>query len=719
MLNLCSNGVRGSTLLLRPTTLVRPHSASIASDLSQGYLVNNPALSRGGASTPTTLTKVLVCRSSLEKKKNSRNSATDFLKDIGLDDSQVENIANSHPILLRCRVEKTLIPKIKVLRDFGFCGSELISVIASNPILLTNVSRDSLSAKLDLLKSILGSVENVLTAVKNEKWLLYVGLTSVLQPNLELLKSYRLCDERLQKLLVKNPKYLIRNPKEVQERLVRVEQVLGIPRESAMFLHGFKVMSSLSKRHLEFKFEMFKRYGWSESDVLVMAKRLPLCLLMSEAKLKTRVDFFINKLGYKIGDLIACLNLLTYSMERILRRYAVMQVLQERELINHSICTVMTSTESRFLDVYVLPFKDELPELYEAYTGKKLVDSSVQKASMASDLSEGCLVNNPALSSGAATIDFLKDIGLDDSQVEKIINLRPKLLRSDVEKTLIPKIRVLEDFGIRGSELISVIAANPSLLSHGSTKNLLANLHFLKSILGSVEDALNALKKGKWLSTANLTERLQPNCELLKSYGLSDERVQKLLLRYLNILCCHPKWVQESLVGVEQVLGIPRESGMFLHGFKVMISLSKKNLKLKFELFKRYGWSESDVLVMVKRLPYCLNISEAKLKTRVDFFVNKLGYEIGYLAAHPPLLLYSMEDRILPRHGVLQVLQERNLLRKIPSIYTYTKLSESRFLDAYVLPFKDKLPELYEAYAGFAGEQLARQLRIIEESELS
>ncbi|GAB2289486.1 hypothetical protein Dimus_023796 [Dionaea muscipula] len=380
MLNLCSNGVRGSTLLLRPTTLVRPHSASIASDLSQGYLVNNPALSRGGSSTPTTLTKVLVCRSSLEKKKNSRNSATDFLKDIGLDDSQVEKIANSHPTLLRCRVEKTLIPKIRVLQDFGFCGSELISVIASNPILLTNVSRNYLLAKVDFLKSILGSVENARNAVKKGKWLLYVSLANILQPNFELLKSYGISDERLQKFLVKYPKCLCCNPKWVQESLVRVEQVLGIPRESGMFLYGFKVMVSLGKRDLELKFELFKRYGWSESDVLAMAKRMPMCLRMKEARLKTRMDFFVKKLGCEIGFVAAHPSLLMYSMEgRILPRYAVFQVLQERKLIDHGIYTVMYVSESRFLDAYVLPFKDELPELYEAYTAKKLVDSSVQK----------------------------------------------------------------------------------------------------------------------------------------------------------------------------------------------------------------------------------------------------------------------------------------------------------------------------------------------------
>ncbi|GAB2289546.1 hypothetical protein Dimus_023856 [Dionaea muscipula] len=301
--------------------------------------------------------------------------------------------------------------------------------------------------------------------------------------------------------------------------------------------------------------------------------------------------------------------------------------------------------------------------------------------------------NNPN-----STIDFLKGIGLDDSQLEKIVDSYPNLLRSNVEKTLIPKIRVLQDFGICGSELISVIASNPSLLN-ASTKNLLARLDFLKSILGSVENAHNAvMKKAIWFLSNSLSKVLQPNFELLKSYGISDEKLQKFLVKYLWYLSLNPKRVQESLVRVEQELGIPPESGMFLYGFKVMVSLSKRDSELKFELFKRYGWSESDVLVMAKRLPQCLLISEARLKTRMDFFVSKLGYEIGFLAARPSLLMYSMEGRILPRYAVMQVLQERNLLRRNPSILSVMVASESRFLDAYVLPFKDELPELYEAY---------------------
>ncbi|GAB2289570.1 hypothetical protein Dimus_023880 [Dionaea muscipula] len=708
MLNLCSNGVRGSALMLHPRTLVRPHSASIDYVLFEGYLVNNPAPSRRAASTPT-LTKVPVCRSS--EKKNNPNSTIDFLKKIGLDDSQVGKIVNYRPRLLRCKVEKTLIPKIRVLQDFGICGSELISVIVSCPFLLLNVSRNRLLAKLDFLKSTLGSVENARNAIiKRARWLLFTSLTKTMQPNFELLKSYGISDERLQKFFLGNLRYLCCNPTWFQERLDSVEQVLGIPRGSDTFVLRFLVTVSLRKKTLQLKFEMFKRYGWSESDVRVMAKRRPECLLIKEAKLKTRVDFFINKHGYEIGYLVTYPALLCFSMEdRILPRHAFLQVLQEKELLrrNPSIYTYMRLTESRFLDAYVLPFKDKLPELYEAYAGKK-----------------GYLVNNPAFSRGAAstptltkvpvlrvrrssekknnpnsTIDFLKDIGLDDSKVEKIVKSNPLLLRSEVKKTLIPKIRDLEDLGICGSELISLIANNPYLLTSFSRNRLLAKLDFLKSFLGSVENARNAIvKKAYWLLSASLTKVLQPNLKLLKSYGISDERLQKFLVKNPRCLSVNPKHVQESLVRVEQELGIPRESGLFLYGFKVTVSLSKRDLELKFEMFKRYGWSESDVVALAKRMPQVLLTSEAKLKTGVDFFMNKLGYEIGYLVARPWLLTYSMENRILPRYAVWQVLQEKEL--RNPSISSVITITESQFLNTYVLPFKDNFPELYEAYVG-------------------
>ncbi|GAB2303108.1 hypothetical protein Dimus_037103, partial [Dionaea muscipula] len=305
-LNLCSDGVRGDALLLSPTTLVESPLSIYGIDSLRSLrrmLGEQPdSLERSGVDSATLARYMYV---DPREKKNSRNSTIDFLKQFGLDDSQVEKIAKSHPNLLRSKVEKTLIPKIRVLEDFGICGSELISVIASNPSLL-NFSTKYLLAKLDFLKSILGSVENVRNVIiKETNRLSSASLTKVLQPNFELLKSYGISDERLQKFLVHNPWCLCHNPKRVQESLVGVEQVLGIPRKSGMFLYGFMVMVSLSKRDLELKFELFKRYGWSESDVLVMAKRFPQCLLTSEAKLKTTMDFFVNKLGYEIGYLAA------------------------------------------------------------------------------------------------------------------------------------------------------------------------------------------------------------------------------------------------------------------------------------------------------------------------------------------------------------------------------------------------------------------------------
>ncbi|GAB4834559.1 hypothetical protein Ancab_032817 [Ancistrocladus abbreviatus] len=294
-------------------------------------------------------------------------------------------------------------------------------------------------------------------------------------------------------------------------------------------------------------------------------------------------------------------------------------------------------------------------------------------------------------------INFLEKDGFDKSQIRKIISLYPKLLLSDVDKTLKPKIRVFQELGFSGSEFVDVIAANPSIVSRGLCTHILPSINFLKSILGSDENVVNAIKRSNWLLSAHITRKLQPNMLLLKKYGISNERIQKFIVQNPRYLLHNPKCLEESLVRVEEVLGIPRYSKMFLYGVDAIASLSKRTLEMKFRLFRSYGWTDSEVLTMARRLPHCLKLSAAKIRSGLGFFMKELGYKPVYLATHPKLLMHSMEKRVLPRNAVLEVLKEMKLIGN-PSLCTVVSLTESQFKNLFVLPYKDKLPKLYEAY---------------------
>ncbi|KVI07245.1 Mitochodrial transcription termination factor-related protein, partial [Cynara cardunculus var. scolymus] len=126
-------------------------------------------------------------------------------------------------------------------------------------------------------------------------------------------------------------------------------------------------------------------------------------------------------------------------------------------------------------------------------------------------------------------------------------------------------------------------------------------------------------------------------------------------------------------------------------------------LETKFEVYRSFGWSDSEIITMARALPVCLRRSEAKLQTTLNFFMNELGYTAAYLATHPKMLVYSLEKRVMPRNSVLEILKEKKLLKYNFSLCSVVALSEVKFLDDFVLPYCDFVPHLYEAYPNATG----------------
>jgi len=65
----------------------------------------------------------------------------------------------------------------------------------------------------------------------------------------------------------------------------------------------------------------------------------------------------------------------------------------------------------------------------------------------------------------------------------------------------------------------------------------------------------------------------------------------------------------------------------------------------------------------------------------------------------PVLLTYSLEKRLVPRHYVIKILQEKGLLNSNMSLsslgYTGEEIFKSKFIDSHM----DSVPGLADAYA--------------------
>ncbi|XP_055834661.1 transcription termination factor MTERF5, chloroplastic-like [Solanum dulcamara] len=325
---------------------------------------------------------------------------------------------------------------------------------------------------------------------------------------------------------------------------------------------------------------------------------------------------------------------------------------------------------------------------------KYLVDSlgfsNEEAASTSSKVISLKSLKNPHL-----VINFLKQTGFDNTQMKKMVSRVPKLLIREVSKTLKPKFQCLMDLGLSGSDLVNVIAKDAHIIDRGLDTHLRPTIDCLRRTLGSDENVVKALKRDPWLLTFGPQRTMEANLLLLRNYGVPDVRIKKLLLRYPRYFSQKPEWIKGLLHRVENDFRVPRDSPNFLYGFQVLSWQKKSTLDRKFGIFKSFGWSDDDILHMFRKLPHCVSLSEVRIQEKLNLLMEELSFESAYLASHPAILSYSLDKRVVPRMQVLKILDEKKLARRKMMLYTVLSLTEIKFIEYFVLPYKYQIPDLY------------------------
>ncbi|XP_077251511.1 uncharacterized protein LOC143890715 [Tasmannia lanceolata] len=296
-----------------------------------------------------------------------------------------------------------------------------------------------------------------------------------------------------------------------------------------------------------------------------------------------------------------------------------------------------------------------------------------------------------------SVLNFLKQTGLDDTQIKSLISWRPKLLASNVEKTLPPKIRVLQDLGLSGSDLTELILKNPYIFVRCVKSHITPSISFLQSVLQNDDDVIKILKKSKWVLSGQ-RKRMRSNLLVLQNSGVCDERIKKFIIKNPRYLMQKPNWIKNVIDLVEFKFGISSRSGMFLYAIDTIGSLSNSTLDSKIQIFESFGWTKSDIETAFRTLPYILGLSEGKIQKGLSFLMNELNYEPSYIAHRPKILMFNLETKVVPRHLVFNALKTKKLLNKNPSLYTVVCMTENKFLQSFVNPYKNEAPEVCEAY---------------------
>ncbi|XP_038691086.1 uncharacterized protein LOC119989554 [Tripterygium wilfordii] len=336
------------------------------------------------------------------------------------------------------------------------------------------------------------------------------------------------------------------------------------------------------------------------------------------------------------------------------------------------------------------------PPSHLLFTIQCLVNSCGFSLETALSVSQKIQLNEKKPQKPKSVVSFLKSQGFDDTQIVKLIEKQPRILCCEVDSNLKPKFEFLAKNGFTGAPLLHLVAG---LRDRALNSQIEPGFEYLKSLLGNNEDVLSAIMRYPLLLTVNFKDKLQSNVDLLINEGVPISGIRKLIILKPRVMIQSKNDMATYAVKTVKNMGLDAKGPMFMYAFRVVVSLSEDTLKKKVDVFKTLGWTEEQILSAFKRYPSCFAASEDRIRNTMDFCVNTMKMKPEALIADPIVLTLGIDTRLRPRHYVYKALQSKNLIKQNSKIQWFLTMSEKNFMEKYILPHKDQIPNLLPMYS--------------------
>ncbi|XP_052485370.1 uncharacterized protein LOC128040534 isoform X1 [Gossypium raimondii] len=230
-------------------------------------------------------------------------------------------------------------------------------------------------------------------------------------------------------------------------------------------------------------------------------------------------------------------------------------------------------------------------------------------------------------------IVFLENHGFSQTQIVNLIKRQPTLLLSDTEKTLSTKLEFLYSIGFSRPELAKLLSSNPLLLKSSLKKQIIPSFNLLRNLFQSNDKTIKAIKRFDGILVYHAY--VFSNMKVLRGIGVPESNI---LMMFSNppALLCHPVRLKEIVEEVKR-MGFDSLTKKFVHVVIALSSMSKSTLEKKFDVYRRWGWSDQEIREAFQRYPSCITASEDKIMAIMDFLVNKMGYRSNLVAKQPSI----------------------------------------------------------------------------------
>ncbi|KAF2296016.1 hypothetical protein GH714_035684 [Hevea brasiliensis] len=293
-----------------------------------------------------------------------------LLTEYGFTKDHISRLIRRRPQLLLANPTTNLLPKLEFLRSIGVSISDLGQMLSGNPDLLCRSLDHFLIPCYNILKSVLISDEKLVKALKRSNGIVVSSLPENLSVNSLILRENGVPQSIISYLLIYKPSVACMKPAKFRQLVNKVIDIGFDPLKST-FAHALVFVSFPNV--WERKIVFYRSCGLSEDEIWLAIRKFPLCMNFSIKKIRNTMDFLVNKMGWLPGDVARVPSVLCYSLEkRIVPRCSVVKVLILKGLIKGDInlSTVLTATEKYFLDLFVIKYQEEVPQLLSIFRGE-------------------------------------------------------------------------------------------------------------------------------------------------------------------------------------------------------------------------------------------------------------------------------------------------------------------------------------------------------------
>ncbi|KAE8650392.1 transcription termination factor MTERF6, chloroplastic/mitochondrial [Cucumis sativus] len=296
-----------------------------------------------------------------------------------------------------------------------------------------------------------------------------------------------------------------------------------------------------------------------------------------------------------------------------------------------------------------------------------------------------------------AVIGLLANHGFSESQISDLAKRYPQIISMNPEKILSPKLLFFQSKGLSSPEIVKLVCSVPCVLTGSLNKRIIPSFDYIQAVLGSEEKTLTAIKRFPGILGWDLRTSVGPNIEILKQIGVPDSNISSYLQRQPKMFLTSSIRFKKAVERVTE-MGFNPQRLQFVVAVFALRSMTKSTWDEKVEGYRKWGLSEEEIRLAFRKNPRCMSASEDKINGAMDFFVNKMGCEPFLVARTPTLVSYSLKKRILPRGYVYQVLVSKCLIKKYAHFALFFNSSANLFIDKFINPHKEQIPELLELY---------------------